>query len=260
MSEKNVSLPGVSETSSTATEPQKLLLMKYNKWVDGMSFEEAKDAIDKLPKMDYPLPGIYLFKVGHIKMAKKKDGSDLIDKVGNPALEIKFRIKQGDKVKEILSNFYFRKNKEIECKAEWRIASLKTALGVALNESVSFDKIKDTAFWGGIKKVLLTNETGDVLANTDGSEKHFCEVMSSFWKYNKEIEGKGKPKMEGDPSDGTTELGGKFVETKVSTTQGKVKEQHSGTTVDDFAEEGVKSTVKEEKVKPAPSEDEWEKS
>ena len=255
---KEISLPVTDDQG--ASPKQKELLVSKGKWVEGMTFQEASEAIEKLPKSDYPHPGVWLMKISAMKMATKR-GSDepVLDKNGNPALDITFKVRHSkDDVREITGLFFFRKTASAVCKSEFRLAGLKIALGFGSNDTPALSKLLDIPVWGSIKKILLTDANDKVITNPDGSQKYFTELLGEFRKYDKAAEPrKGKPEMEGDPSEGG-DIGGKFIGRKVSTSAPKTTslvEDSNDFESDDKAQ--VKTEVKEEEVI-TPAKDDWD--
>lgn len=201
------------EENSKATPNQEALLRKIGKWVDGMTYEEASAAIDTLPKAENVLPGVWPAKISDIQHAVDKDKRPIKDKNGNPGVKISMKIRHSkEDVRETSSVFFYPATKGAVCPSQWRLAALKRALALPFDKEFGLDTVEKIMFFAGIKRIVMTDGK-DPLKNTDGSERAFSDLIGNFWPYKKDEEGKGKPKEDGDPSEGG-EIGGKFIEYK----------------------------------------------
>ena len=183
----DVQIPATKETAPT----QKMidLLKKHNLWKDGMTMEEASNAIDTLPKSNYVKEaGLYPMKVTEINASDKKNRN------GNPCFEVIFETKEGEIARDY---FYYPASASAECKSEWKLNAFKGALGFAAASSPRGSELIGKILWVGIGWVQYVDENKNLLKNEDGSLYGFTTCIGKYIRYAK---GEVKPSLQGDPA------------------------------------------------------------
>lgn len=177
-------LPSIPHEERVITDKMKDLLKQHNLWKEGMTYDEASDAISKLPKDKYMNPGLQLVKIQNISVGTGQDGKAIVDKEGFPCLQIKFR----NKAEEIMiDNFFYNPNPSDgrKSKSQWRLAALKVALGVKEEEEQSLATLSKIAVYTFVKKVLFVDEAGQPVLDSEGKQRFTTQPLGKYFKYEK---------------------------------------------------------------------------
>lgn len=226
---ENVNVIPQTSNVEEASKAQIDLLKSYGMYREGMTRAEASDAIDRLTKLSLP-PGLHKCKVKSVDRYTDDKGNEKRDSRGYPGLLITVKAQDKNdidpttkkpKVKFANGVFYYsplpldhpdRKNPEKKCRSEFNLANLKKAWGFG-QEAIEMEKLKDVIFWAGIKKIIFTNDDGEVIKNEDGTEKSITTLNMKFFPY---VSDETRPSIEGDPLNTGKEPSGDFIEIRKS--------------------------------------------
>lgn len=187
MSENVDKLPTTQESFPT----QKMidLLKKHGAYKEGMTMQEASDAIEGLPKTNYMKPGIHVVKLLDAKMAEKPD------KNGFPGIEFTFANKAGEIIMDRC--YYDNKNSPSQCKSEFKLNALKNAFGYKASEEASVAEMKKRKIYLCVGWAQAVNENKEPLVNEEGAPIGFSESIGKFFPFDANKEA---PALAGDPA------------------------------------------------------------
>ena len=120
--------------------------------------------------------GLHKVKISKIEPGEKKNGSPIVDGNGNPSIKVTFRNQKGENIDKL---FFYAKDENTECKAEFMLGDFKNALGLG-TEGAEDDDVKDKTLWIIVVRTEYYNTSGQQLT-IDGEPIVYGEVGAKFF-------------------------------------------------------------------------------